>query len=245
MRLDEVKVEVKVEQQPTFLYSSLISALIFHSTGRLFQQPLVSSVSMILVGLTGGVATGKSTVAKMVKQYGAVVIDADELAHEVVQPGKPAWREIVNTFGKTVLNPDRTLNRHALGAIVFNNQSKLRRLERIIHPRVAHEQARLTRQAARRNHDAIVIYDVPLLFEAGVDKRVDKIIVVTVDRETQIARLKKRNGLSRAEAIRRISNQMPLAKKVQRADHVLNGTLPRPSLRRQVSQLFQRLRRLT
>ena len=182
---------------------------------------------MLLVGLTGGVATGKSTVATMFKQCGAVVIDADELARDVVKPGKAAWREIVNVFGTIVLNPDRTLNRRALGAIVFNNRSKLRRLERILHPRVEREQARLTRQAARKNPDAIAIYDVPLLFEAGVDKRVDKIIVVTADRETQIARLKKRNGLSRAEAIRRINSQMPLAKKILRADCTIKGTLSR------------------
>ena len=199
---------------------------------------------MILVGLTGGVATGKSTVAKMFKQCGAVVIDADELARDVVRPGKPAWREIVSTFGKAVLNPDRTINRQALGAIVFGNRAKLRRLERIIHPRVAREQARLTKQSARRNPDAIVIYDVPLLFEAGVDKRVDNIIVVTADRDTQIARLKKRNGLTRAEAIRRINSQMPLGKKIQRADHVLNGTLSRPLLHKQVGQLSKSLRLL-
>ena len=199
---------------------------------------------MILVGLTGGVATGKSTVAKMFKQCGAVVIDADGLARDVVKPGKPAWSEIVETFGKTVLNFDRTLNRQALSAIVFGNRAKLRCLERIIHPRVEREQARLTRRAARKYPNAVVIYDVPLLFEAGVDKRVDTIIVVTAGRETQIARLKKRNGLSCAEAIRRIRSQMPLAKKIQRADHVLQGTLSRPSLRRQVSRLLKSLRLL-
>jgi dephospho-CoA kinase len=199
---------------------------------------------MILVGLTGGVATGKSTVARMFKQCGAVVIDADELAHEVVKPGKPAWREIVKTFGKTVLNADRTFNRRELGAIVFRNQTKRRRLERIIHPRVAREQTRLTKQAARKDSHAVVIYDVPLLFEAGIDTRVDTTIVVTADRETQIARLKTRNDLSRAEAIRRIRSQMPLAKKIQRADHVLNGTLSRPSLRRQVNLLLKYLRLL-
>ena len=199
---------------------------------------------MLLVGLTGGVATGKSTVAKMFKQCGAVVIDADGLVRDAVKLGKPAWREIVDTFGKTVLNPDRTINRQALGAIVFGNRAKLRCLERIIHPRVEREQARLTRQAARKDPNAVVIYDVPLLFEAGVDKRVDTIIVVTANRETQIARLKKRNGLSRAEAIRRIRSQMPLAKKVQRAAHVIQGTLPRPSLRRQVDRLLKGLRLL-
>jgi dephospho-CoA kinase len=197
--------------------------------------------AMILVGLTGGVATGKSTVAKMFKQCGAVVIDADELARDVVNPGKPAWREVVKTFAKLVLNPDRTLNRRALGAIVFGNRAKLRRLERIIHPRVAHEQARLTRRAARKNPHGIVIYDVPLLFEAGVDKRVDKIIVVIADRETQIARLKKRNGLSRTEAIRRIRSQMPLARKRRRADYVLDGTTPRKLLVKQASHLFKKL----
>ena len=199
---------------------------------------------MILVGLTGGVATGKSTVAKMFKQYGAVVIDADLLVRQVVEPGKPAWRKIVEAFGTAVLNPDRTLNRRELGAVVFRNRTKLRRLEHIIHPRVAREQARLTKEAAQKNPQAVVIYDVPLLFEATIDKRVDRTIVVTADQGTQIARLKKRNGLSRAEAIRRIRSQMSLAKKIQRADHVLNGTCSRPSLRRQVARLLKSLRLL-
>lgn len=196
---------------------------------------------MILVGLTGGVATGKSTVAKMFKQGGAVVIDADQLARDVVKPGKPAWRAIVKLFGKTVLNQDRSLDRQALGRIVFRNPRKRRQLECIIHPRVAREQQRLVRRIAKGKPRAVVIYEVPLLFEAGVDKRVDKIIVVTADRNTQIARLKKRNSLSRTEALRRISSQMPLTKKIQQADHVLNGTLPRPSLRKQVGQLLKSL----
>jgi len=197
---------------------------------------------MILVGLTGGVATGKSTVAKMFKQYGAVVIDADLLVRQVVEPGKPAWRKIVEAFGTAVLNPDRTLKRRELGAVVFRNRTKLRRLEHIIHPRVAREQVRLTKEAAQKNPQAVVIYDVPLLFEAKIDKRVDRTIVVTADQGTQIARLKNRNGLSRTEAIRRIRSQIPLAKKIQRADHVLNGTCSRPSLRRQVTRLMKSLR---
>ncbi len=196
---------------------------------------------MVLVGLTGGIATGKSTVARMFRRCGAVVIDADELAREVVQTGKPAWRAIVKAFGRTVLKPDGTLNRHALGRIAFGNRTNLRRLERIIHPRVAQEQARLTRQAAQRDSEAVVIYDVPLLFEAGIDKRVDKIIVVTADRKTQIARLKKRNRLTRAEAVRRIRSQMPLTKKVRMADYVLRGTLKPASLRQAVRALIRTL----
>lgn len=205
---------------------------------------MLCSAPMILVGLTGGVATGKSTVAKMFKQYGAVVIDADQLARDVVKPGKPAWRAIVTLFGKIVLNPDRSLDRQAIGSIVFRNRTKRRQLEHIIHPRVAREQQRLVRRIAKGKPRAVVIYEVPLLFEADVDKRVDTIIVVTADRGTQVARLRKRNGLSRTEALRRIRSQMPLAKKIQQADHVLNGTLPRSSLRKQVGQLFKSLRLL-
>jgi dephospho-CoA kinase len=194
---------------------------------------------MILVGLTGGVATGKSTVAAMFQRCGAVVIDADALARDVVTPGKPAWREIIRQFGQGILNPDRTINRQTLAAIVFGNRTKLRRLERIIHPRVAREQARLTRQAAQQDPGAVVVYDVPLLFEAGIDTRVDKIVVVAADRETQIARLKKRNELSRAEAIRRIRSQMPVAQKVRSADVVIDGTLRRQAIMKVVRSLYR------
>jgi dephospho-CoA kinase len=200
---------------------------------------------MIFVGLTGGVATGKTTVANMFRRCGAVVIDADELARQVVTPGKPAWRDIVRTFGKQILKPDRTINRHALGAIVFHDKKKLRRLERIIHPRVAREQARLTKQAARKDPKAVVVYDVPLLFEAGIDKRVDKIIVVTADRDTQVARLKKRNGLTRAEALRRIKSQMPMSKKRRFADYVVDGTTVLKHLEAHVSAVLEDLRSIS
>ena len=196
---------------------------------------------MILVGLTGGVATGKSTVARMFARCGAVVIDADALAHEAVEPGKPAWRAIVKTFGKTVLNSDRTLNRQALAALVFRQPARLRRLEQIIHPRVAREQARRTREAARNDPNAVVIYDVPLLFEAGIDARVDKIIVVTADRATQIARLHHRNGFTRADAIRRTRSQLPLRRKTAAADYLLDGTISRPRLFTAVKRLYREL----
>jgi dephospho-CoA kinase len=198
---------------------------------------------MIVVGLTGGIATGKSTVAGMFKRCGAVIIDADQLARDVVRRGKPAWREIVREFGDTVLSPNGSINRHALGTIVFHDRRKLRRLEDIIHPRVAREQQRLVRRIATRRPSAVVVYEVPLLFESGADKRVDKIIVVTADRETQIARLKRRNGLTRAEALRRINQQMPLDRKIRRADVVLNGTVHKTSMLRQVRRLMQHFRR--
>ena len=203
---------------------------------------MLFSPAMILVGLTGGVATGKSTVANMFKQCGAVVIDADEIARIIVKPDKPAWRQIVRTFGRSVLAPDRTINRHALGAIVFRHPAKRRLLEQIIHPRVAREQARRTKLAARQDPHAVVIYDVPLLFEAGIDKRVDRTIVVTADRKNQISRLKRRNGLTRAEAIRRIKSQMPLSMKAHRADHVLDGVSAPSLLRAQIRHLYRTFR---
>ncbi len=202
---------------------------------------MISSAAMILIGLTGGVATGKSTVARMFQQCGAVVIDADALAKAVVQPGKAAWQDIVRRFGKSILNPDRTINRQAVGAIIFRHPAKRQMLERLVHPRVAREQRRLTREAARKDRDAVVIYDVPLLFEAGIAKRVEKIIVVTADQKTQIARLKKRNGLSRAEALRRIRSQMPLTQKIRRADLVIDGTLSRATGRKRVQDAFKML----
>lgn len=196
---------------------------------------------MIVVGLTGGIATGKSTVAQMFKRCGAIIIDADRLARDIVKPGKPAWREILKVFGEGVLNRNRSINRRALGEIVFQNRRKLRTLEHIIHPRVAREQQRLTRRIAERAPHAVVVYEVPLLFESGADKRVDKIVVVTADRETQIARLKQRNGLSRNEALWRINNQMPLARKVRRADVVLDGTGDKAAVKQEVRRLIQSL----
>jgi dephospho-CoA kinase len=200
------------------------------------------SSRMLMIGLTGGVATGKSTVAKLFKECGAVVIDADALARQVVEPGKPAWRDIVRLYGKQVLETDRTLNRPALAHIVFRDPRKLRMLSRIIHPRVAREQSRLTRGLARKDPNVIIVYDVPLLFEAGVDKRVDHIIVVVADRETQITRLQRRNHLTRAEALRRIRSQLPLAQKSKRADYILKGTVPLPTLKRAVRRVYAELR---
>src|SRR5437899_3293238 len=180
---------------------------------------------MILVGLTGGVATGKSSVLRLFQDCGARVLDADILARQVVQPGKPAWRDIVRTFGRKVLRPDRTLDREALARIVFRNLAKLRILSSIVHPRVAREQTRLTREISKKEPRVVVIYDAPLLIEASAHKRMDRIIVVTADRETQIKRLCNRNHLSRTEALRRIRSQMPLAQKIKSADYVLDGPL--------------------
>ena len=199
---------------------------------------------MIVAGLTGGLATGKSTVARLFKNCGAVVLDADILARAVVRPGKPAWRDIVRTYGKGVLRADRSLDRTALARIVFRSRPKLHTLNAIVHPRVAREQARLTREAARKDPRAVVIYDAPLLIEAGAHRRMDRILVIHADRETQITRLRERNHLTRPEALRRIRSQMPLAQKVKLADYVIDGTLPVAQLRGEVTHIFSELQRL-
>jgi dephospho-CoA kinase len=199
---------------------------------------------MILVGVTGGLATGKSSVASLFQDCGAALLDADLLAREVVEPGKPAWRDIVSTFGKGVLLADRTLNRTKLGKLVFGSQAKLKRLNAIVHPRVAREQVRMTRQIAAQDPQAVIVYDVPLLFEAGVDKRVDRIVVVTADRATQLTRLTKRNGFTRAEALRRFRAQMPLAQKTARADYVIDGTLSYEQTKYEVAGIYEELKQL-
>ncbi len=196
---------------------------------------------MVVVGLTGGLATGKSTVAKLFQECGAVVIDADILARQVVQPGKPAWRDIVREYGRAVLQPDRTLDRQAIARIVFRHSPKLSALNRIVHPRVAREQARLVRELADKKPEAVVIYDAPLLIEAEAHKRMDKIVVVSADQPAQISRLQVRNHISRAEALRRIRAQIPLRKKLALADYVIDGTLSierlRPTIRRIYSEV--------
>jgi dephospho-CoA kinase len=196
---------------------------------------------MIVVGLTGGLATGKSTVARLFQDCGATVIDADVLARQVVQPRKAAWRDLVRVFGPSILNPDYTVNRQSLATLVFRAPSKRRQLNAIVHPRVARAQVRLTRELARRNPKAIIIYDAPLLIESGAYRRMDKVIVVCADPATQIARLQRRNALTRSEAVQRIRAQMPLRKKIELADYVIEGTLPLPQLRRTVTRIYGEL----
>lgn len=199
---------------------------------------------MIVVGLTGGLATGKSAVARLFQDCSAVLIDADILARAVVEPGKPALRDIVRSFGKQVLLPDQSLDRHKLARIVFRSKAKLKKLGAIVHPRVAREQARLTREIARKDPGAVIIYDAPVLIEAGAHKRMDKLIVVSADRETQIKRLRNRNHLTRVEAIRRIQSQMPLANKIKLADYVIDGTLSFEQTKHEVERIYTELQRL-
>lgn len=178
----------------------------------------------MLVGLTGGIASGKSTVSRQLTELGCVVIDADLLAREVVAPGEPAWREIVETFGREVLRPDQTLDRARLGAIVFADPERRRRLEAITHPPIqARRQAALDALAAR-GFDGLVIQDAALLIEVGGAAQVDRLVVVYATREAQLERLMRRDGFDRTEAERRLASQMPLAKKVRLAHYVIDNS---------------------
>lgn len=194
---------------------------------------------MILVGLTGGLASGKTTVAGLFQECGAFVIQADQLARIVVAPGRTAWKEIVNTFGPQVLQPDRTLDRVALADLVFQHPGKLAALNRIVHPRVAREQVRRTNAIARRHPHAVIIYDAALLIEARAHERMDRVIVVTASQPIQLQRARQRDGLTKNEALGRIRGQLPLRTKRRFADYVLNGTLPVTRLRPQVQQLYR------
>ncbi len=196
-------------------------------------------LDMILIGLTGGLASGKTTVAQLFKTCGAFVLDADLLARKVVEPRKAAWRDIVREFGTHILHPDRTLNRHALSEIVFRAPKKLKKLQHIIHPRVAREQAKSTNLIKKQHPYAVIIYDAALLIESGAYKRMDQVIVVKADRHTQLARACRRDHLTKAQALRRIRQQMPLQKKLQYADTVIDGTVSRAKLRRTVQSLYR------
>jgi len=195
----------------------------------------------LLVGLTGGIATGKSTVSHMLRGLGAEIIDADLLAREVVEPGRPAWHEIVGEFGRDVVSPDGTLDRRKLGAIVFADPERRKRLEAITHPAIrAAVQARLDELAAR-GFAGIVFYDAAILIEALGHKDMERMVVVITDEATQAARLQGRDGTDDAQGRRRIASQMPLAEKAKLADYVIDNSGDREATAEQVRRVFAAL----
>lgn len=178
---------------------------------------------MKIIGLTGGIATGKSIVASVFRELGAILLDADVIARLVVLPHQPAWEDIVEFFGPQVVNEDESLNRTKIGEIVYNNPDSLKELNRITHPRIMQHYKDELRRIKTEQPDAIVILEVPLLYETNMDKICQQVVVVYVDRQTQIKRLMKRDNMSYEDAVRRINAQMPMDEKVGRADFVIDN----------------------
>ena len=177
----------------------------------------------LLVGLTGGIATGKSTVSELFRHLGCVVIDADVLAREVVEPGEPAYAAIVAEFGPGILQPDGTLDRRKLGAIVFAEPEKRKRLEAITHPRIRERFAQRLQELVAREFAGIVLFDAPVMIESGNYRTMDRLVVVVTDAATQRARALERDG-DREEIERRIASQMPLTEKARLADYVIDNS---------------------
>ncbi|MBE3590028.1 MAG: dephospho-CoA kinase [Firmicutes bacterium] len=177
---------------------------------------------MYRIGLTGGIASGKSTAAAALRAAGAPVVDADALAREVVEPGRPAYDAVVRAFGPSVLLPDGRLDRAALARIVFRDEARRRELEAIVHPAVGAEiEAWLARQEAAGERAAVL--EIPLLFESGWDRRVHECWVVDVPPEMQVERLVRRDGLTPEEARARLAAQMPREERLRRATRVFRN----------------------
>lgn len=198
-----------------------------------------------VIGLTGGLASGKSTVAAIFRKLGAVVISADALAREVMEPGMEAYREVVAAFGPEVLQPDGRIDRARLASRIYADPAARRRLNEITHPRI---RALLRREVARLQRwlpaDAIIVLDIPLLLDTAPRDAfpLEGVIVVAVDEATQLARLRHREGIGEEEARRRLAAQRPLREKAAEADWVIDNSGTPEQTRRQVEELWRRLR---
>lgn len=194
-----------------------------------------------LVGLTGGIASGKSTVATILRRLGAAVIDADELSRKVVQPGEDAWKEIVESFGPDILNEDKRLDRRKLRKIIFDHPEARKRLEAIIHPRVRALAEDKFRAAAQAGH-SIIVYEVPLLFENQMHLWLRPVILVACKASIQKTRLQARDHLTEVEAQRHVDAQMSLEAKARLADYVIENNGDLEDLEQQVKRLWEKIR---
>lgn len=199
---------------------------------------------MPIIGLTGGIATGKSAVSEMLRKHSAHIIDFDVLSRVVVEPDLPAWKDIVDFFGESVLNEDRTLDRVKLGDIVFDDEEKRRQLQGFIYPRLFEEYSRQIEEIREKDPNAIIIVDVPLLIEIRLQNMFEKIIVVYASEEQQLQRLIERDGFSREDATKRLEAQMPIEEKLKHADYVVHNTTSLENARIEVENIYKELQRL-
>ncbi len=195
---------------------------------------------MLVVGLTGGMASGKSVASKTLRDLGRPIIDADLIAKEMVKPNEAGYRDIVDHFGKGILNPDQTINRRKLARIIFSEPGERERLNSLLHPRIVKEIKRRINNF-REKGERMVIVDAALLIEAGQLLLVDKLIVVTVNPKIQIKRLAKRDHLTEKEARERIAAQMPLSEKIKLADYVIDNSGPVRKTVRRMKETYNKL----
>ncbi len=196
---------------------------------------------MIVAGLTGGIATGKSTVSAFLEQAGAVIVDADKIARHLVRKGQPAWQKIVDAFGSSILLLDGELDRSRLGEIIFNDPDQKRILNRIVHPEVGSETAVQLAEIEKNQPDSLVILDVPLLIESGMNAGLSEIIVVVIPEPLQIERLMHRDNLSQEQALARIRSQMPIDEKKKHATRLIDNSGSRENTRRQTMDIYHQL----
>ena len=195
---------------------------------------------MKVIGLTGGIGSGKSTVSQLLAELGAVILNADEVGHEALKPDSEIWRQVVAAFGRQILTPDGNIDRKKLGDIVFGNPESLSRLNQIMHPRMYNMvKARLEEHCQKGTR--VVVLEAPLLLEAGWTLLVDEVWVTTAPETTVLKRLEERTGLSQAESLIRIRSQLSPAERVKHADVVINTNCDLDELRSKVKKLWQRL----
>lgn len=187
----------------------------------------------VILGLTGSFASGKSTVAGIFRSYGAKVIDADKIAHTLIKPGSKIYKKIINYFGRDILKENKSIDRKKLGRIVFSNKHLLRELNRIVHPAVI----RVIKGKIKDSRQRVIILDAPLLIEAGLEKIVDKLIVVTITKEKQINRARKKTGLDKKNILKRVKAQIPLRDKVRIADFVIDNSGTIMETKEQINQI--------
>jgi dephospho-CoA kinase len=197
---------------------------------------------MYLIGLTGGIASGKSTIARRLAEHGAIIIDADIVSREVVAPGSPALASIALEFGGDMIDSEGTLNRAKLGALVFSDAEKLEKLNAIMHPAVKTRSAEVLAKARADNPDSVIVYDVPLLVEADIARNYDEIIVASAPEETRIKRMIQLRGLTDEEAKARIGAQASEAKRLAIADVVIDTGGNLQHTLEQVDALWDRIR---
>lgn len=199
---------------------------------------------MLIVGLTGGVASGKTAVSRVLREEGAYIIDADQIARELVQPHKPAWNELVRAFGKEILQEDGSIHRRKLADKVFTDPEQRKVLNQILHPRIKEEMDRRTKEIGQEDPEAIVVIDAPLLVELGVYRKVDQLIVITSTQMQQMERLKERDGRSPEEALRLFSSQMPVEEKVKLADFVIRNEGSLEETKKRAKEVFKELKKV-